>query len=248
VRRDAQPMTDNTPFPGFPGGRLRFAAVPDVFFSELLPAIDDLAELKVTLHAIWRLQRVKREPRYLALAELRADAALVAGLAATGQPAEVALEQALARAVTRGTMLRLQGEGSDEAWFFLNSQQGRQGFERALRGEVSLAGGAPGVEPRLVAPRPNIYQLYQQNIGLLQPLIADQLRDAEATYPAEWIEEAFRIAVERNARNWRYVRGILERWAREGKGSSERSGSGGERLERDRWRYIKGKYGDRVKY
>jgi len=110
-----------------------------------------------------------------------------------------------------------------------------------VRGEVALPGGESGGELRVVAVRPNIYQLYEQNIGLLQPLIADQLRDAEATYPPEWIEEAFRIAVESNARNWRYVRGILERWAREGKDS-------GERLERDRRRYIRGKYGDRVKH
>ncbi len=232
-------MTDNPhPFPGFPNGRLRFTAVPDVFFSELLPAIDDLAELKVTLHVIWRLQRLEREPRYLSLSELRADAALLLG---PGGNAEEALAQALARAVTRATLLRLEDEESGEAWFFLNSQQGRRGFERAARGEVSLVGSGPGAEPRVAVPRPNIYQLYQQNIGLLQPLIADQLRDAEATYPPEWIVEAFRIAVERNARNWRYVRGILERWAREGKGS-------GERLEGDRRRYIRGKYGDRVKH
>ena len=44
-------------FAGFPDGRLRFTPVPDVFFSELLPLIDDLAELKVTLHCLWRLHR-----------------------------------------------------------------------------------------------------------------------------------------------------------------------------------------------
>ena len=32
-----------------------------------------------------------------------------------------------------------------------------------------------------------------------------------------WIVDAFQIAVEHNARNWRYIRSILERWAREGK-------------------------------
>ncbi len=222
------------PFAGFPGGRLRLAAVPDMFFSELLPAIDDLAELKLTLHVIWRLQRLAREPRYLALSELRGDAGLLAGLGTAE-----ALEQALARAVTRESLLRLEDPEGGEAWLFLNSQQGRAGFEAALRGEVRLEGGAPGGEPRLAAPRPNIYQLYQQNIGLLQPLIADQLRDAEATYPPEWLEEAFRIAVERNKRNWGYVRGILERWAREGKDS-------GERPEGDRQRYIRGRYGDRI--
>ncbi len=226
-------------FPGFPNGRLRFAAVPDVFFSELLPAIDDLAELKLTLHIIWRLQRVERDPRHVALSELRVDGTLLGGLDPAGQRAEEVLQEALARAVTRGTLLRLEEAEGGEAWFFLNSEQGRQGFERAAHGEVGLTGAAPGQEPRLAVERPNIFKLYEQNIGLLQPLIADQLRDAEETYPQEWIEEAFRAAVEQNVRSWAYVRRILERWAREGK-------DGGPRLEGDRDRYIKGKYGDRV--
>jgi len=223
-------------FPGFPNGRLRFAAVPDLFFSELLPAIDDLAELKVTLHIIWRLQRLEREPRYLSQSELKADTALVSGL---GEGGESVLEQALARAVSRGSLLRLEDAEGGEAWFFLNSQQGRAGFERAARGEVRLLGAGAGGVAQAAAPRPNIYQLYEQNIGLLQPLIADELRDAEATYPPQWVEEAFRIAVERNARNWHYVRNILERWAREGRDS-------GGRPEGDRRSYIRGKYGDRV--
>jgi DNA replication protein len=244
-------------FPGFPAGRLRYAAVPDVLFSELLPAIDDLGELKLTLHVLWRLQRQTREPRHLALSELRADALLLAGLDPTGAcRGEVAspsspsqgedtspLQMALQRAVERGVLLRLvDAGGGDEAWYFMNSEQGREAYARAQRGEVSLGGTSEAATPQPVVERPNIFQLYERSIGLLQPLIADELRDAEGTYPPEWIEEAFRIAVERNARNWHYVRGILERWAREGKGDGKAPEPG------DRARYIKGKYGDRIQH
>ncbi len=38
-------------FAGFPNGRLRATAVPDVFFAELLGSIEDLAELKVRAEA-----------------------------------------------------------------------------------------------------------------------------------------------------------------------------------------------------
>ncbi|MDQ7029164.1 MAG: DnaD domain protein [Ardenticatenia bacterium] len=62
------------------------------------------------------------------------------------------------------------------------------------------------------------------NIGLLQPVLAEELREAAATYPETWIEEAFRIAAEHNVRNWRYIRTILERWAREGRGHETHSG------------------------
>lgn len=228
-------------FAGFPNGRLRITPVPDVFFSELLPLIDDLAELKVTLHCLWRLQRVEREPRYLLLSELEADPVLLGGLAAEREDALPALHEALAGAVTRGTFLRLEERQSGQAWFFLNSQQGREAFERALRGDLGLQGAGPDGVVQPLAERPNIYTLYEQNIGVLQPLIADQLRDAEATYPAAWIEEAFRVAVEQNARSWAYVRKVLERWAREGK-------DGGPGMKGDRTRYIKGKYADRIQH
>ncbi|MCA9924512.1 MAG: DnaD domain protein, partial [Anaerolineales bacterium] len=51
----------------------------------------------------------------------------------------------------------------------------------------------------------------------LTPMVADELRDAEQTYPASWIEEAIQIAVTNNVRKWRYILGILERWRQEGK-------------------------------
>ena len=67
----------------------------------------------------------------------------------------------------------------------------------------------------------NIFGLYEQNIGLLTPIIAEELADAEKLYPIEWVDEAFRQAVEYNKRNWRYINRILERWAVEGKEDEE---------------------------
>jgi DnaD/phage-associated family protein len=80
-----------------------------------------------------------------------------------------------------------------------------------------LAKGGGRAESVTPAERPNIFVLYEQNVGLLQPIIAEELQEAERAYPQEWIEEAFRIAVENNVRNWKYIRRILERWAAEGK-------------------------------
>ncbi len=69
--------------------------------------------------------------------------------------------------------------------------------------------------------RPNIYKLYEENIGPLTPLIADALKDAEAEYPPEWIEEALGEAVKRNKRNWKYVEAILRGWKEEGRGKEQ---------------------------
>jgi DnaD/phage-associated family protein len=69
--------------------------------------------------------------------------------------------------------------------------------------------------------RPNIFRLYENNIGPLTPMIAEILQDAENTYPPAWIEEAIRIAVENNKRNWRYVEAILRRWQEGGRDERE---------------------------
>ena len=65
--------------------------------------------------------------------------------------------------------------------------------------------------------RPNIFVLYEQNIGLLSPMIAEELKEAADHYPTDWIEAAFREAVLYNKRNWKYIRAILRRWETEGR-------------------------------
>jgi hypothetical protein len=62
-------------FVGFPEGKVSVTPLPDLFFSELLTQIDDLAELKLTLHVFWRLAHHK-SPLCLSRSELQADAVL----------------------------------------------------------------------------------------------------------------------------------------------------------------------------
>jgi DNA replication protein len=237
-------------FRGFPAGRLRATSVPDLFFSELLPRIGDPAELRVILHIFWRAQSRQRKVGAVSFTELRQDEALMAGLSLDGEPAGAgaALLRGLEAALQRGVLLRLRVAGPTELdaaeWFFLNTESGRALFEQARSGELDL-GGAPAAEgPSAPAKRPNIFELYEQNIGLLQPLIVEELEEAEKLYPMEWVEEAFKIAVERNVRRWRYIRAILERWRDEGK-DDERSG--GDHPEDGR-HYLTGKYADYIKH
>jgi DnaD/phage-associated family protein len=204
-------------FSGFPGGRTGHTSLPDPFFSDLLPLIDDLAELKVTLHIFWLLYHKKGAPWYVTLQELQGDGTLLRGLGGLATSPEEALRDGLQRGVARGTLLHLRGAGGAQDFYFVNSAQGRRAVEQAQTGELLLAEGEVRAEPAAPVERPNIFVLYEQNIGLLQPIIAEELQEAERAYPQEWIQEAFRIAVENNVRNWKYIRRILERWAAEGK-------------------------------
>src|SRR3972149_5938660 len=98
-------------FRGFPAGAVNSTPVPNLFFSGLLPTIDDLAELKVTLHFFWCLNQKKGFPRYLALRELLQDSTLLRGLRVEHQEAEAVLRKALGLAVTRGTLLHVVAGG-----------------------------------------------------------------------------------------------------------------------------------------
>ena len=68
--------------------------------------------------------------------------------------------------------------------------------------------------------RPNIFSVYEKNIGLLTPLIADALTDALKDYPEQWVEDALKVAVESEVRTWAYARGVLKRWQRDGRDSA----------------------------
>ncbi len=234
-------------FPGFPAGRLKTVPLPALFFSEVLPAVDDLAELKVFLHVFWRLSPTSRPLQAVSWQEMQDDTTLLRSLSLPGQEPLDLLRQALEKAVDRGTLLRLKVKaGDDEAkeWFFLNTESGRQLLNRVRCGEADLGGEPLREEPDMTAERANIFVLYEHNIGLLQPLIAEELQEAELLYPNDWIEEAFKIAVEKNVRNWRYIRAILERWKTEGKDD--------EKVGRNYWEdgrsYLKGKYSDIIKH
>lgn len=61
-----------------------------------------------------------------------------------------------------------------------------------------------------------IFQIYEREIGMLTPMIACELAEAEKEYPPNWLEPAFQEAVRANARNWRYVQAILKRWKVDG--------------------------------
>ncbi len=67
------------PFPGFPQ-RMRFSPLPNLFFSQLLPQIDDLAELKVTLHLFWILYGRRGYPKFVTYGELLGDRLLMMGV------------------------------------------------------------------------------------------------------------------------------------------------------------------------
>ncbi len=95
------------------------------------------------------------------------------------------------------------------------SQGDTQGYIQGNRKDVTPTYNSNIKES--VETATNIFQDYESNIGIITPMIANALKDAEKEYPAKWIVEAFQLAVENNKRNWRYCEAILKRWKNDGK-------------------------------
>jgi DnaD/phage-associated family protein len=206
-----------------------FTQLPDPFFHQLLSEIDDAAELKVTLYFLWRVEHMDSPFRALREADFNRDAL---GLVIED------IRAGIEKAVERGSLLRAEHEA--EVFYFLNSPRGRAAAEAFAKGQLreSADGGS--------APfaRPNIFRLYEENIGPLTPLIADALKDAEETYSPEWVAETIGLAVKNNKRSWRYCEAILKRWKEEGRAEKQNRRD----AEKDRDKYTKGQYADYIEH
>jgi DnaD/phage-associated family protein len=232
---------------------MELVPVPGPLFGPLLRDIDDLGELKTLLHILRLLHGQPRAPRFVRRASLLADAGLLDALGTIdGRADERTIADALNRAVNRGTLLSLHvtDGGSDDICYLLNTPANDRVVQLVRAGQRTLGelGPAPApIEPADTGARPTIYELYEQNIGLLTPLLAEELLEATATYPADWIEDAFREAVAQNKRNWRYVQRILESWASRGRGTS---GTTWRRTDppEDARKYLEGRFGRLVRH
>ncbi len=222
-------MTEPLPgFIGFPNQKMLDVIVPDLFFIDLLPQIDDLAELKLTVYFFWLLNEQEGSLRFVRGEDMRRDEILLQSLNLESDLRSplATLEDALERAVARNTLLRLDVETDTEIdtivedWYFLNTTKGRQAVAAIRQGQLATLQSIVPQDARLHVERPNIFVLYEQNIGLMTAMIADQLRDLEKSYPPAWIVDALEIAVLNNKRHLNYIRAILRRWETEGKDES----------------------------
>jgi DNA replication protein len=212
-----------------------FISLPDSFFTQAVPKMQDLAELKVVLYVAYLILRkpdhpfafghserseeshtAQGRPQFVTYKELKAESCRL-----SAELSEETLRQALDSAIKHGAIL--------------HSTLNTNGI---LEDVYSLP--VEGRQPSTI----NIFALYEQNIGIITPMIAEELKEAEKLYPPQWIEEAFKEAVTLNKRSWKYIARILERWASEGKDSGEYKRD----IKKDGPdKYIKGKYGHFVK-
>lgn len=126
------------------------------------------------------------------------------------QKAKTALDALLEKA------LLIPWRENETDYLIAGTPEGRFLYQNLSLGEKSLLEETSS-NLSLEDERPNIFKLYETHIGIITPMMAEQLKQDEIDFPAEWIEDAVREAVERNARNWKYVKAILLAWKERGR-------------------------------
>ena len=131
-------------------------------------------------------------------------------------------QKALAELLEEGLLLAYPQDPEDPqqaVLLFPATPEGMRRFEALQSGNLSVA-EIQAANPLPNPDKPNIFTLYEQNIGPLTPMVAEILKADAETYPEVWLREAMQEAVSRNIRNWKYVQAILKTWQEKGRDST----------------------------
>ena len=131
-------------------------------------------------------------------------------------------QRALAELLEEGLLLAFPPTIEDPqapVLLFPATPEGTRRFEALKEGNLSIA-EIRAANPLPDPNKPNIFTLYEQNIGPLTPMVAEILKADAETYPESWLREAMQEAVSRNIRNWKYVQAILKSWQEKGRDST----------------------------
>lgn len=185
------------------------------FADEILPRLYDADQVKLLLYVQARIAQQEGENRYLFLRQIVNSTTLAHWFG--GMEIENRIRQAIKQAIQSGLLLSAKHASFPQRiLIFQSDQTGKSSLQRLEQGLWQPTPTDHPVEDQ-APPEKNIYQLYEENIGPLTPLLSEDLTAAQEEYPYRWIEEAIHIAVQNNARSWRYVDAVLKSWQKEGK-------------------------------
>jgi DnaD/phage-associated family protein len=181
--------------------------IPESFYSKILPEISNLVCLKILLYA-FRINQFSEntfpviDPEYLLNTFFKRD--------------QQSFKEGMGEAITKGFLLQVSMDidGQEKAICFINDARGRAAIDAIKQGDFRLDQLKLDIVPIQITP--NIFKVYEQNIGVITPIVADSLKDLEETYSAEWIQDAIETAVKNNARSLRYIEVVLKKWQEEG--------------------------------
>ena len=124
-----------------------------------------------------------------------------------------------------GFLLQYISDAPEKTLFLPGTPTGRERLEKLEKKQMTPEELKPSSMATRV--RPNLFKLYEDNIGPLTPMVADLLQEDAREFPAEWFEDAIKEALSHNARKWSYVRAILKNWKENGREKTNEKDSHG---------------------
>jgi DNA replication protein len=184
--------------------------------------IDNLSEFQLVLRILFMVQHQSGFPRFVTRKQIEQDPLLTRlfGRKVTDTSGEI--NSVLDRSVRNGHLTKILVESThgEQELVLLSVVENHEFIRRSDQREVNLSGlGRVRIIAETLPVVQDVFSMYEENIGIITPIVADELKDAETNYPYEFIADAIKEAAERNKRSWRYVAAILRSWAQEGRQS-----------------------------
>ena len=202
--------------------------IPNAVLGRVLSTIEDADEIKLILRAIWLLEHQRGYPRYINRDDLRRDRVL--SVAITDQPD---FDRILNSAIEHGVFVEATINGNICLMF--NTEAARRASIEVSSTTDNLNKDDNGWETRSTSTgSADAFRAYEENIGILSPMIRQSILAALEDFTDEDITHAIRIAVENESRSWSFVAGVLRRWARDGIPHERRDGTARGESERGR--------------
>lgn len=184
-------------------------SIPNQVVTELFLCLDNVASIKFFLYTLYRFQAEKQRIQFVTLSQVEKSESIQDIIGA-----ETKIEEVLDDLIRTGAFVSAKGiyRNKEDRLFFLNNARGRESVRAIEAGDWIPKSNT---DFNTVIERPSVYQLYEDNLGSLTPMIVEMLDDALEDYSYQWIQEAIKVAIKKEARNWAYVEAILKRWKKD---------------------------------
>ena len=183
--------------------------VPNAVLSAVLNEVEESETVKLILRAVWLLERQRGFPASITVNELRHDRVLVC-VFKSQERFDAALDQSL----NLGVLIKFELNNADA--LMLNTVSATRQVEHAKDTQPESIED-DGWDASVGAEMPDdAFRAYEENIGILSPMIRENITAALQDFSDQDIIEAIKIAVENENRSWSYVAGVLRKWARDG--------------------------------
>ncbi|MBS96869.1 MAG: DnaD domain protein [SAR202 cluster bacterium] len=213
--------TDN----GFKFNNRNYIPIPIELTSSLLKDIDSYEEFKCTLRVFSLIFSLRPKRLWISFEELIADPVLLESIHPSNSQnkTEIIIKSIYAAKKRKTIIIREKVKDQiQNSIILINDKISNELLKRKDIGNLDNGLDLEQTDfQSSQKPQSNIYGLYEDNIGQMTPLLAEELKLAEKKYPNSWIQEAITEAVKNNIRNWKYISSILNRWQIEGRTNGE---------------------------